>query len=65
MIALLLLPGLMLMQALPPPLGQVAATLILGRAFATGPAEAPVPQAQSAPAEDCHCGVPASPRGPR
>jgi len=58
---------LLLFHVVPPPLGEVAATLVLGRGYGTGQMDVPVPapRLQSAPAEDCNCGVPASPRGPR
>ncbi|MBP0464763.1 hypothetical protein J5Y09_12655 [Roseomonas sp. PWR1] len=67
MISLVALPLLFLMQVMPPPLGQVTMILVLGRAYGTGERDLPVPppRLQSAPAEDCNCGVPASPRGPR
>lgn len=55
-LSILLLPLYLLIPVLPPPLGQVSATLVLGTA-AGGIAYA-VPA-------DCQCGVPASPRGPR
>jgi hypothetical protein len=62
-----LLPMLLLLQFMPPPLSQLAASLMFGRAHATEQREVPVPEPrlQFAPAEDCQCGVPASPRGPR
>jgi hypothetical protein len=67
---LAILPLVVLFQVMPPPLGQLASTLILGRmgggtdivVAIPAPAEAP---AAAAPAEDCGCGVPNSPRGPR
>jgi hypothetical protein len=66
-LGMILLPLLLLVQVLPPPLGQLTMLLVVGRAHGTDQREVPVPQAhpQSAPAEDCDCGVPASPRGPR
>ncbi|WP_198370474.1 hypothetical protein [Roseomonas rosulenta] len=66
-LGLVLLPLLLMTQVLPPPLGQVTVLLVLGRAYGTGERDLPVPwpRLQSAPAEDCNCGVPASPRGPR
>jgi hypothetical protein len=66
-LAVILFPMLLMMQILPPPLGQVALTLVLGRAYGTGERDLPLPapRLQSAPAQDCDCGVPASPRGPR
>jgi hypothetical protein len=56
-----------LFHVMPPPMGDLAATLVLGRAYGLGQrlAPLPVPRPQSAPAGDCNCGVPASPRGPR
>jgi hypothetical protein len=64
---MILLPLLLFAQVLPPPLGQIGLLLVVGRAYATDQRDVPVPQPrlQSAPAEDCNCGVPASPRGPR
>jgi hypothetical protein len=66
-LGMILLPLLLFVQVLPPPLGQVTMLLLVGRAYGTDQRDVPVPQAQpqSAPAEDCDCGVPASPRGPR
>jgi len=52
----MLLPIYLLIQVMPPPLGQLTVTLILGSA--QGGID------YSAPA-DCGCGVPARPRGPR
>jgi hypothetical protein len=58
-----------MLQVLPQPLGHAMLTMVFGTALATGardlPVPAPAPRLQSAPAEDCNCGVPASPRGPR
>jgi hypothetical protein len=56
-----------MLQVLPQPLGHAMLTMVFGTAFTTGPRDLPVPapRLQSAPAEDCNCGVPASPRGPR
>ena len=64
---MLALPLLILLQAMPPPLGQIMAILMFGRAIGTEQRGVPVPgpRPQSAPAEDCNCGVPASPGGPR
>jgi len=58
---------LVLSQVMPPPLGTITVTLMIGTAFGTAQRDLPVPRPQSAPApaEDCNCGVPASPRGPR
>ena len=53
------LPLILLLQFVPPPFGPIMAARLLGTAPAAAPAAA------AAPAEDCHCGVPASPRGPR
>ncbi|NMJ40022.1 hypothetical protein GWK16_02130 [Roseomonas sp. JC162] len=67
---LAVLPLVVLFQVMPPPLGQLASTLILGRMgggtdiIVAIPAPAGAP-ATAAPAEDCGCGVPNSPRGPR
>ncbi|CAH0135188.1 hypothetical protein [Roseomonas sp. CECT 9278] len=64
---MILLPLLLLGQVIPPPFGQFALLLVVGRAYGTDQRDVPVPEPrlQSAPAEDCNCGVPASPRGPR
>jgi len=66
-LSLILLPILFMAQVLPPPLGQVTLLLVVGRAYGTDQRDVPVPEPrlQSAPAEDCNCGVPSSPRGPR
>lgn len=57
---LAVLPLVLLLQALPPPAGRIATAVLLhgtggGRALAV-----PAPDG-----EDCRCGVPNSPRGPR
>jgi hypothetical protein len=64
---MILLPLLLFSQVMPPPLGQFAVLLVVGSAYGTDRRDVPLPQPrlQSAPAEDCNCGVPASPRGPR
>ena len=64
---MILLPLLLLVQTLPPPLGQFALLLVVGRAYGTEQRDVPVPAPllQAAPAEDCHCGVRSNPRGPR
>jgi hypothetical protein len=66
-VGMIILPLLLLMQVLPPPLGQLTLTLLVGRGYGMEQRDVPVPEPrlQSAPAEDCNCGVPASPRGPR
>jgi hypothetical protein len=57
---------LVLAQVMPPPLGTMTITLVLGTAYGTGERDLPVPRPQSAPGqEECNCGVPSSPRGPR
>jgi hypothetical protein len=63
----ILLSLLGLLQAAPPPLGQLAISAIMGVGYMPGSRDLPVPtpRLQAAPAEDCNCGVPASPRGPR
>ena len=53
---MVLLPLYLLIQVLPPPLGQVVSTLVLGTQGGGIVYAAPA---------DCGCGVPASPRGPR
>jgi hypothetical protein len=59
----LAIPLIVLMQVLPAPLGQLAASLFALRAAHTDVIVAvPVPPP---PAADCDCGVPSSPRGPR
>jgi hypothetical protein len=66
-VGLVLLPILFMAQVVPPPIGQLALLLVVGTAYGAGAPDVPVPQPrlQSAPAEDCDCGVPSSPRGPR
>jgi hypothetical protein len=59
---LLALPLLVLFLAMPQPFGQAATVLVLGRAFGGTDLIIAIP---APPAEDCNCGVPASPRGPR
>ena len=53
---MVLLPLYLLIVAMPPPLGQLVSTVMLGTQGG--------PIVYSAPA-DCGCGVPNSPRGPR
>lgn len=66
---LAVLPLVLLLQALPPPAGRVATAILLhgvggGRdVIVAVPAPSASPGAASG--EDCHCGVPNSPRGPR
>lgn len=58
-------PLVILLQALPPPAGRIATGLLL---FGMRPGQdviLAVPAPPAAPAEDCNCGVPNSPRGPR
>jgi hypothetical protein len=64
---MILLPLLLMAQVMPPPMGHFAVLLVVGSAYSTDRRDVPVPRPrlQSAPAEDCNCGVPASPRGPR
>jgi hypothetical protein len=64
---MILLPLLLFGQVVPPPFGQLAVLLVVGSAYGTDRRDVPLPRPrlQSAPAEDCNCGVPASPRGPR
>lgn len=55
-LSLLVMPFYLLIPVLPPPLGQVTATLMFGTQGGGIVYAAPA---------DCGCGVPASPRGPR
>ena len=54
---------LVLLQAMPPPLGRLGTAVILGRV--SGATDLVVAVPLPAPAEDCNCGIPSSPRGPR
>lgn len=59
---MLLLPIVILLQVLPPPLGLMMTARMFGAAAPAGVVlSIPAP----APAEDCNCGIPSSPRGPR
>ncbi len=66
---LAVLPLVLLLQALPPPAGRVGTAILFhgtagGRdVIVAGPAPSAGPGAASG--EDCRCGVPNSPRGPR
>lgn len=63
---MLILPLLILMQVLPPPLGLVVTARLFGPAsHADAVLAVPMPGAPATAAEDCDCGVPANPRGPR
>lgn len=69
---LALLPLVVFLQVMPPPAGQIATAALLrgtggGRDIIVAvPAPTPPPALPAAPeGEDCHCGVPSSPRGPR
>lgn len=65
---LAVLPLVVLLQALPPPAGRIATAVL---PHGTGGARdqivtVPVPPPPATPdGEDCRCGVPDSPRGPR
>ncbi len=61
---MLVLPLVILMQVMPPPFGTIVGALVLGRAHDPREIVEAVPL-PAPPAEDCDCGVPASPRGPR
>jgi hypothetical protein len=65
MAGLILLPVLFMAQVLPQPLGQFTMLVVLGAGYGTARQDPPVPRPPSAPAEECDCGVPSSPRGPR
>jgi len=64
-VIVLALPLLILLQAMPPPLGQMVIALWIGRAFGATEMIVAVPGPVLPPPEDCNCGVPASPGGPR
>lgn len=60
---MLAIPFFILMQVLPPPLGQLVSSVFHMRAAHTDlVVAAPVP---APPVAECDCGVPSSPRGPR
>lgn len=61
---MLFLPLALLLQAVPPPFAQLAWTLVFGASAGPIAYVVPTPPAAS-PAEDCRCGVPDSPLGPR
>lgn len=60
-----LLPLYLLLQVMPPPFGTIVANFTLGIGGSRTDYIVSLPVPPPAPAEDCHCGVPASPRGPR
>jgi len=66
-VTLIALPLVILLQVMPPPLGLLASTLILGSAVSHTDVivSVPLPGPPTTPAQDGNCGVPASPRGPR
>ena len=60
---MLAIPLIILIQVLPPPLGQFVSSVFFVRAAHTHVIVAvPLP---APPVAECDCGVPASPRGPR
>ncbi|MBR0680678.1 hypothetical protein GXW74_09275 [Roseomonas eburnea] len=56
-----------LLQAVPPPFAQLVSTMMFGVTARPIEYVVPAPPALPAapPAEDCRCGIPSSPRGPR
>ena len=61
--SLTVLPLMVVLQFMPPPVGRMASALVFGRIG--GGTDVIVAVPLPAPTEDCHCGVPSSPRGPR
>ncbi|WP_137128174.1 hypothetical protein [Roseomonas sp. HF4] len=59
---MLVLPIVILLQVLPPPLGMMMTARMFG---ATAHTDVILSIPAPAPAEDCNCGIPSSPRGPR